>query len=158
MMWLFLVFTGVAIVMPPGAQYPPIVGWLAWGVAALIAALTMDRWIKVFPAFLAYGVFNGVSMIATGHLVNDASKPIPRSTAVVMTLLAAGATVMGITLASRKPTVVDRVAALGVFGSLVLGLVDERFTVWSFALMFCSVAIAWWTDRALGRHHRSRGR
>jgi len=135
------------------ARFPPIIGWLALAIAAVIAVWTMERWVRVLPGFLAYGVFNGLSMIATGHLVNDASKTIPRSTAVIITLLGAGSTVVAISLSSRKPTGVDRIAALGVFGSLLVGLVNERLTVWSFALMFGCLAIAWWTDRAR-RHVR----
>jgi len=156
MIWLALVFGGLGTVFSSEARFPPIVGWLALAIAAVVAVLTMERWVRVLPAFLAYGVFNGLFMIATGHLVNDASKTVPPGTAVIITLLGAGATLVGISLASHKPTWVDRLAALGVFASLLVGLVNERLTVWSFGLMFCCLAVAWWTERALRRHHRAR--
>jgi len=155
MIWLALAFGGLGTVFSSEARFPPIVGWLALAIAAVIAVVTMERWVKALPAFLACGVFNGLFMIVTGHFVNDASKTIPRGTAVVITLLAAGATVVGISLALRKPTGVDRLAAFGVFASLLVGLVNQRFTVWSFGLTFCCLAVAWWTDRARRRRHRT---
>jgi hypothetical protein len=117
------------------------------GARPVIALVTMDRWVKVLPVFLAYGVLNGLFMVATGHLVNDSSKGIPRGTAVALTLLGVGSALFGATLRSRRLTKVDRVALSAVVVSLVGGLVNERFTLWSFGLMFCSLAIAWWADR-----------
>lgn len=154
MMWLFLAFVGMGAVQPPEGRVPPIVGWLCLGAAALIAVLATERWVKAFPAILGYGVCNGLFMIATGHLVNDASKAIARVTAAVITVLAAGATIIAIPLASRRPTGIGRLAAFGVFASLLLGLVNERFTVWSFTLMFWFVALAWWADRIRRRPRR----
>ena len=70
MIWLGLVFGGLGIVFSREARFSPIVGWLVLAIAAVVAVLTMERWVKALPAFLAYGVFNGFSMIATGHLVS----------------------------------------------------------------------------------------
>ncbi len=153
MIWLALVFGGLGTVFSSEVRFPPIIGWLALAIAAVIAVWTMERWVKVLPAFLAYGVLNGLFMVATGHLVNDASKTIPRGTAIIITLLGAGTTVVALPLSSRRPTGVDRLATLGVFGSLLVGLVNERLTVWSFGLMFGFLAFAWWADR-IRRHHR----
>lgn len=155
MIWLGLIFGGLGTVSSPEARFPPIIGWLALAVAALIAVATMERWVKVLPAFLAYAALNGVFMIVTGHLVNDASKKITRSTAVAITLLGVGAAFIAATFRSRKPTGVDRLAVFGVFVSLLVGLVSERLTVWSFSLMFCCMAIAWWADR-VRRRRRTR--
>ena len=145
--WLCLIFGGLGTLASSSARFPPIVGWLALALAAVIALVTMDRWVKVLPVFLAYGVLNGLFMVATGHLVNDSSKGIPRGTAVALTLLGVGSALFGATLRSRRLTKVDRVALSAVVVSLVGGLVNERFTLWSFGLMFCSLAIAWWADR-----------
>jgi len=103
--------------------------------------------VGALPAFLAYGVLNGLMMIGTGHVVNDASKTIPRGTAVAMTLLAAGSTVFGLGLASRKLTRADRVALMGVLVSVLAGIANERLTLWSFSLMFCCLATTSCIDR-----------
>jgi len=141
--WLFLVFGGLATLSSQEARFPRIVGWLALALAVLIAFVTMERWVGALPAFLAYGVLNGLMMIGTGHVVNDASKTIPRGTAVAMTLLAAGSTVFGLGLASRKLTRADRVALMGVLVSVLAGIANERLTLWSFSLMFCCLATTW---------------
>lgn len=151
--WLFLVFGGFAILSSPEARFPLIVGWLALALAVLIACVTMDRWVRALPALLAYGVLNGLTMIGTAHLVNDATKRIPRSTAVVMTLLAAGSTVFALGLASRKLTRVDRVGLFVVLISVLAGIANERLTLWSFGLMFCCLAAIWCIYR-VRRHSR----
>ena len=153
--WLGLVFGGLGTVSSTDSRFPPLVGWLALVIAAVTAVATMERWVKVLPAFLAYGVLNGVIMLTTGHLVNDASKRIPRSSAIAITLLGAGATVIAATFSTRKPTGFDRLAGFGVLVSLLLGLVNENYTLWSFGLMFCCLAAAWRMDR-VRRRHRAR--
>jgi hypothetical protein len=155
MAWLALVFGSIGTVSTSPARFPPIIGWIAMVVAAGIAVVTMERWVRVLPGFLAYGVVNGLYMIETGHLVNHPSRTIARSTAVVITILGAGAALVSIPLASRKPTWLDRVAALGVFAALVLGLVDERLTTWSFGAMFGCLTIAWWIGRPQRNHQDS---
>jgi hypothetical protein len=61
--WLFLVFSGLAIVTTPSPP-PPALGWILLALAATIALGSVDRWAKIFPGLLAYGVLAGCGKMA----------------------------------------------------------------------------------------------
>jgi len=140
--WLFLVFGGLGTITSHEAQFPKSVGWLALGAAAMLMVATVEQWVKALPAFLSYGIFNGLFMIATGHIAGDPTGIVPRSTAAAVTMLAASSVFLASTL-SRKLTLLDRIALFCLFPCFLVGLMDQRWTLWAFTGIFCCLATTW---------------
>jgi hypothetical protein len=91
--WLFLVFGGLAIITTPP---PPsaVLGWVLLSIAAVVLILTMDKWVRVFPGLLAYGVLGSTLMLVNGHAVNHPEVDVPRLEAVILIAFFAAATAL----------------------------------------------------------------
>jgi hypothetical protein len=109
--WLGLVFAGMAIAFTP-SPYPPALGWMLIALAAAIAAVTMDRWVKIFPGLLAYGILGSVLTLVDGHAVNHPEVLVSRPEGVAMIAFFIIATVLSLTFTKRKLHVTDRIALL----------------------------------------------
>jgi hypothetical protein len=140
--WLGIVFAGVTFVLSD-TNRRPIVGWSALAFAIAAAFATMDRWVKIIPAVFAAGVLNGLLMFFTGHLTNIPTEPVSRASSAVMTILGIACMLMASRFLSRKLTLVDRIAILGMLISLLMGVGDEHLTLWSFTLMFVCLGMSW---------------
>jgi hypothetical protein len=114
--WLCLVLGGIIIGFSP-SNYPPGLGWLLLAVAAAVLVLTVDRWVKAFPGIMAVATVNSLITISSGHATGNASVLIPRSTAILATLLLAGGTALSLTF-RRKVSVLDRFALLALAVSI----------------------------------------
>ena len=107
--WLGLVFAGMAIAFTP-SPHSPAVGWVLLAVAAAIALVTMDRWVKIFPGLLAYGILGSVLELSDGHAVGLPQAPVSRPDAVISLLFCAVGAAISVTFARRKLHATDRVA------------------------------------------------
>ena len=83
--WLGLVFAGMAISFTP-SPHSPALGWVFLAVAAAIALMTMDRWVRIFPGLLAYGVLGSLLELLDGHAVGLPEAPVSRTDAVISLL------------------------------------------------------------------------
>ena len=86
--WLCLVLGGIIIGFSP-SKYPHALGWMLLIIAAVVLVLTADRWIKAFPGIMGVATFNSLITISSGHATGSPSALIPRSTAILATLLLA---------------------------------------------------------------------
>jgi len=112
----------------------------------------IERWAKYFAGWIGYGVFNGLAMVASGHLVNYPTIPVSRSLALAMT---------GLTLVSALECLrltrtyrlnwVDRVALLTWVMALAVAANSERFGLVAFTTSCVGLAIAWLYSRRV-RH------
>src|SRR5689334_20096577 len=109
--WLGLMFAGLAMAFTP-SSHSPALGWVLLGLAAVIAIATMDRWIRIFPGLLAYGVLGSIVTLVDGHVVNHPEVHVSRTEAVFMILFFATATVLSLTFTNRRLHAWDRIALI----------------------------------------------
>jgi hypothetical protein len=98
---LNVTINGLGISFSP-SPHSPLIGWALLFLAALIPILTVDRWAKVLPAILAWGIIGGILTIVEGHAVNHPEVRVSRPVATVMTLLIGGSAILSLTFKNRK--------------------------------------------------------
>src|ERR1051325_1706532 len=81
--WLATVFAGMGIVFST-SSHSPILGWALLTVAAFVLVVTMNRWIKVLPALLVYGVLGSLVSTLSGHGINHPETPVTISEGLFM--------------------------------------------------------------------------
>jgi hypothetical protein len=143
--WLFLVFAGMAIAFSP-SKYPPTFGWLLLVAAAAILVLTAERWIKAFPGIMAVATINSLLTISSGHATGNPSVLIPRTTAILATLLLAAGTTLSLTF-RRKVSVLDRIALLALAVSIGWGAIDVHHWLPALGMGTLCLFLAWLYDR-----------
>ncbi|MGH9396344.1 MAG: hypothetical protein ACRD18_05780 [Terriglobia bacterium] len=149
--WLFLVFAGLGIAFSPG-PYSPILGWVFLVIAGAVLVVTMDRWVKVFPALLILATINSTACIFTGHLTGNPSAPISPTQALIAALLLAGSTILSLRLKSHKLRLLDRLSAFVFVFCVFWQAVDERVALVAPVIAFVALLLAWACDR-IERHH-----
>lgn len=146
MAWLGLVFAGMAIAFTP-SPHKPLLGWVLLAIAAIIFFITIDRWIVMFSALLAYGVLGGISMIFTGHAVNRPSVPVSLFEAISVTLIFAFSALVSFAFSKRKLRLLDRITLL-IFVICLFGqAVAPNFTLAAFGIGLMGLVAAWAYDR-----------
>ena len=154
--WLFLVFSGLAIVTMP-APPPPALGWVLLALAAAIAVVTMDRWVKIFPGLLAYGILGSILSLVDGHAVNHPEVPVSRLDGVVMIVFFTIAAVLSFTFTRRKLHVTDRVALFAFIVCFFWQAVAPNLMWVVLGVGFCFLLFAWLYDHfQYRRGHGSR--
>jgi hypothetical protein len=168
---LFLV--GIQIVCFPSRIDPSsflgrhslISGWVLLTISAAIVIVEMQRWVKVLPGILVFAVLNGLIMLFTGHLLNNASIGVSRFDVTVLTVFFAVSSYLSRTFKDRKLRVIDRIALFIFVSSIAWFLVSDstritatgrlpRLAAPDFVLMgmsLCCVFVAWGYDRAQQR-------
>ncbi len=144
--WLGLVFAGMAIAFTP-SPHSPAVGWMLLGIAALVLVLTMDRWVKVFPGLLAYGVVGSILMLMNGHAVNHPEVPVSRLEAALLIVFFAAAAALSFTFTNHKLTLPDRIALLIFIFCFFWQAVAPRVMLIALAIGFACLVGAWAYDR-----------
>jgi len=144
--WLFLVFGGLAIITttPPPSR---LLGWGLLGIAALVLVFTMNKWVKVFPGLLAYGVLSCILMLMNGHAVNHVEVPVSKLEAAVLIVFFAAATGLSFTFTKDKLTVPDRIALFAFIVCFFWQAVSPRVMILALAIGFFSLVGAWVYDR-----------
>jgi len=144
--WLFLVFGGLAIVTTPP---PPsaILGWVLLSIAALVLIFTMEKWVRVFPGLLAYGVLGSVLMLMNGHAVNHPEVAIPRLEAFALIAFFAAATALSFTFTKHKLTMPDRIGLFVFILCFFWQAVAPHLMIIALAIGFGCLVGAWAYDR-----------
>lgn len=148
-LWIsFVAFgTGMAFSDSPDRR---VGGWACLFVAALVAVMTAEVWIRILPGLLGIGIINAGATLWEGHSPTGPSEPIPRGTSITILLLLIGCSALAMSFQSRKLTIVDKFALLAFLVSQVLAI------AWfpspsGFGLMMVSLLMAWVFDRTWGR-------
>ena len=151
--WLGLVFAGMAIALTP-SPHSPAVGYVLLTVAAIIALVTMDSWVKVFPGLLAYGVLGSVLELLDGHAVGLPHTPVSRSDAITSLLFCAIGAAISITIARRKLNAADRFALFAFVCGFFWQAADPRHMRLALGTGLGLLVLAWLYDRftSRGRH------
>jgi hypothetical protein len=144
--WLGLVFAGMAIAFTP-SPHSPALGWGLLGIAALVLAFTMDRWVKVFPGLLAYGVVGSILMLMNGHAVNHPEVLVSKLEAALLIVFFATAAALSFTFTKHKLTVPDRIALIAFIFCFFWQAVEPRRMLLALAIGFSCLVGAWAYDR-----------
>jgi hypothetical protein len=144
--WLGLVFAGLAIAFTP-SQHSPALGWSLLAIAACVLIVTMDRWVKVFPGLLAFGVLGSVLTLIDGHVVNHPEVTVPRLEGAVMTLFFVAAAVVSFAVVKHRLTVPDRLALFIFVFCFFWQAVAPRFLLTALAIGLSCLIAAWAYDR-----------
>lgn len=154
--WFGAVIAGMAIALTP-SSYSPLVGWGLLLFMAIVLILTMDRWVKVLPGILGYGIFGGLFTIVSGHALNQPSVHVPRIQAMIMTVVIAVSAWVSFTFTKRKLDLLDRIAVFGFIFCFFWQLALRRFVLFPFVIGSCLLVTAW-ACRRLWRGSRADGR
>jgi hypothetical protein len=144
--WLGLVFAGMAVAFTP-SPHPPALGWSLLGIAALVLLFTMDRWVKVFPGLLAYGVVASILMLVNGHAVNHPEVLVPHLEAVLLIAFFSAAAALSFTFAKRKLTVPDRIALFVFILCFFWQAIAPHLMLVVLGIGFSCLVVAWVYDR-----------
>jgi hypothetical protein len=144
--WLFIVFGGLAIVTTPPPP-SPVLGWALLSIAGLVLFFTMDKWVKVFPGLLAYGVVGSILMLTSGHAMNHPEVLVPQLEAVVLILFFAAAAALSFTFTKHKLTVPDRIALFAFILCFFWQAVAPRLMLVVLGFGFACLVGAWAYDR-----------
>ena len=131
-------------------------------LSLIVIALLENRWAKYFAGWVGYGVWNGLLMASSGHLVNNPAIPIPRSTALQMTALGLVTALVSVRFSGEyRLNLIDRFALLGWVVTMGVGVQNNKYAVPSMTLGCLFVALAWLYYRFQSRptrRHRTRYR
>lgn len=152
--WLGLVFAGMAIAFTP-SPHSPALGWGFLGIAALVLVFTMDRWVKVFPGLLAYGVLNSILMLTNGHAVNHPEVLVSKLEAAVLIVFFGAAVALSSRFTKHKLKVPDRFALLAFIFCFFWQAVAPRLMLVALAIGFSCLVGAWAYDRVQRRPERN---
>ena len=154
--WLGLVFGGMAILFSPNAR-SPIWGWGLLLLAAVVFFVTMDRWVKAFPGLLVLATLNSLIELKTGHSLNDASVVFPRLQAAIFALCVGASAFVTLRFRTTKLNAVDRMAIFVFVASIFCQAIVPRFQALAGSVAFGSLLLAWMYGRFRGSHDRSHG-
>lgn len=129
-------------------RHPFVLGTILLAIVAVILNYTIQRWVTVLPGILAYCIFGGLLAIISGRIPNT-RLPFPRQAAVYLTAYMVIATILTLTFAKRRLTVMDRVALTGfVFCTGISMLSNNPFYVYVVpAMSVCLLLPPWFVAR-----------
>jgi uncharacterized membrane protein len=143
--WNCLAFVGVGLAVSETGDHR-VLGWLLVAIAALVAVITMDRWVRRLQAFLGLPILSGILVLVSGHMGADPSNKFSRTTALVLLIGFVACSLLARSLASRELNVIDRAALLGFLVSV--GWLFASFPSFQgLGLMICCLLIAWAHER-----------
>jgi hypothetical protein len=133
--WLVLVLAGVGWLTDNE-------GSLAKGIAALtlsgaLAVFSVNRWVKVLPGILGYGVIGAIANFWRGDT------EVSTAAAGMLVLLLAGCALVAQTFSARELNSLDRLALVGCVASFIYGITAEERSLFGAVLMFSCLAVAW---------------
>jgi hypothetical protein len=117
-------------------------GWGALSLGAAIMIFTVQRWAKVLPGLLFLATLNGVVVTYSGYLVNNPSAQVPRTAAILSTLLFAASCVVSMHFYARRLGIVDRIALISFAACFVWGAVSN-LAVLPLVLGLFALLLAW---------------
>jgi hypothetical protein len=148
--WLGLVFAGMAIAFTPSPHSPEL-GWGLLCIAGLVLVFTMDRWVKIFPGLLAYGVVGSILMLMNGHAVNHPEVLVSKLEAALLIVFFAIAAALSFTFTKHKLTMPDRIALFAFMFCFFWQAVAPRLMLLALAIGFSCLVGAWAYDRVQRR-------
>ena len=140
--WLGCVAGGIAILSDP-AYSPRVLGWILLAVSAVVFAVTMNRWKKVFPGLMAYAAVNSFFSIFSGHVTNNLAVSISRHEAIACTVFFLGSVALSLRFMSDPLVPLDRVALFIFVFCIFWQAAAPRSEALALAIAFASLLIAW---------------
>ena len=107
----------------------------------------MERWKKIFPALIGYGVIRGIITIVDGHMPNNPTVPFARLDALVLMLLLLASTILSVSFVDRKLHVADRIVVTIWVSCFLWSSANSRVLIIAPAIGTGSLFCAWVYDR-----------
>lgn len=123
-----------------------LIPWICLAIGTVILIVLMDRWVKILPGFIAYGIIGALIALSTGHY---GKLPVPRGQALIILLFLAAMTFLSLTFQRRALNLADRIALLIFVFSLTFGMLSEKsdrslMTEYkTFGIAVASLSLAW---------------
>jgi len=140
--WGACVVGGIGILSDPSYS-PRALGWILLAASAVVFAVTMNRWKKVFPGLMAYAAVNSFFSIFSGHVTNNLTVSISRPEAIACTVFFLGSVALSLRFISDRLAPVDRVALFIFVFCIFWQAAAPRFEATALGVAFCSLLIAW---------------
>jgi hypothetical protein len=124
-------------------RHPYALGATLLIIVTVILASTVTQWVRALPGLFSYSVYGGLLAIASGHI--NSRVPIPRPTAVCLTVYMLIMTFLTYTFANRRLAALDRIALIGVVFCLGLSMQGNK-PLYVFAapvVSVCLLLLAW---------------
>jgi len=125
------------------------------GVAFFLIALLVQRWAKYFAGWIVWGVINSLTVLGTGHALNNPTVPVNRPYA-----LAVGGLYLFSFLPSRrfagsyKLALIDKIALMTWVLAFTGAAVVQHAAIPIMSIGVMVLVTAWWLHRSK-LHHRS---
>lgn len=126
--WLVVAFIAVGVAASR-TSYPASLGWIVLAILMWVAAITAERWVRVFPGLLGVAALNALYSVVSGHFGLNPPKLIARPTAAVMMVALMGGAYLATGYMNRKLTKVDRICLACAVGSLLVGVSQQQLAV-----------------------------
>ena len=154
---LFAVGVGIVMIeVRSRLPHSPALGLAVIAGVLWFALATMDHWVKAFPAVIAYGAFNALVSIGSGHLTNQPNAPLPRSEAALAWLFLAGAAAVSMRFVKTTPAAAGRAAVICYLACFVWAMASPQAGVLALGIGFAALLAAFVYDRPWRRRRRVR--
>lgn len=140
--WITLVFSGLAIAFSPDG-YRTVLGWAMVGISLSVAVVIADRWVKILPCLLVYGVINGLRVIVTDEAKWGVSNHVFGPVGIIIILLMGGCVYLSLHLIKSKLSLIDKMSLFFFLLFLFVGMWNNCFALFSTILMCCSLIVPW---------------
>jgi hypothetical protein len=101
-----------------------VFGWISLLTATAIMIATIKTWVNALPGLCGYAAWGGLIVIASGHL-SGSLVPVPRVTAILLTLYCLGGAVLSSSFTDRDLGLLDRSALMVFAFSLALSMMVQ---------------------------------
>ena len=134
---------GGGMIRIPRGSDQLVLGWIMLVGGFLLAFATIDQWGSVLPGVFGVAGLNALNAVWSGHLTNQPMVLIPRSTALILTLVFFAAAVLSGQVAIRKFSAVHRILFFAVFVLVPVSMLDNRFAIPGSLSMLACLVVLW---------------
>jgi len=153
--WMIAAGIGVTS-MFSGDRKSQITGWGFLLIAAIVFILTMNRWIKIVPVLLAYGLLGALLATASGHALNRPELPMSFAEGIVLMLFFGASAAISATFTKRRLRLSDRIALFAFVALLFREMAQDRISPIGLAAALGCLVFAWCYDHFSNGHHANR--
>lgn len=157
LMGTLVAFAGVLLGVAPSPRVSRLLAAILALLALAAITLTVQRWAKYFPGFIAWGVVNSLAMAVSGHLLNYPAIPVRRWYALIMVAQCQVTVLVSMRFARKayKLNIADKLALVAWLLTFCLGLNEERFSIPAITVGNLALVFAWQLHRSKP-HRRQR--
>jgi len=116
----------------------------------------MQYWARTLPGIFGCATLNGISVIISGHALNQTSVPVDRLTAALVTLGLGLSAFLAMSFRDRPLTIIDRIACLGILASFAIAFSPSQLQMLVLIGIVVCTVVAWAVERHRHAHYTDR--